>query len=131
MSSPLADLKAVYARLKRMPPFVVRFWYVDRPAEYSATYRLWPMRFHDAWQAAAWPQLLEWRTAIATPEEQARAPWWCALPGIWIEYNDGMVMFAATLNPRQETYGITTHRNHLQPGAPAPRTAVHDHDDHD
>ena len=101
MSTPLADLEAVMERLKRLPSAVVAFWFVDRPAEYFATYRLWPKRFeYDAWQAASWPRLIEWRSAGATPEEIARAPWWCALPGVWAEYTNGMVVYPASLNPR-------------------------------
>lgn len=100
MSAVAEAIERAYELVRRIPPFPARIWFVDRPAEYFATYRLWPMRFSGAWQASAWPQLLEWYSAIATPEERARAPWWCALPGVWVEYNNGMVVYPASLNPR-------------------------------
>lgn len=88
----LDDLVMLACKLGLEPPRPLAIWFVDRDAEY---YRLLATVDMDLLEPLSYPlrlcglQVKQFTTYAATEEEYATRPFFCRIPGVWIEMSDG------------------------------------------
>lgn len=92
----LETLASVILKLWFMPPRPIAFWFVDRPAEYLWFISQFDTKTDDyVVSNLGGPiclygiPLRQFTNSIATEEELARFPFFCSIPGIWVEMSEG------------------------------------------
>lgn len=88
----LDDLVTLICKLGLDQPRPIALWFVDRDAEY---YQVLTEADKDLLEPLSYPlricgiPLRHFTRSIATEEEYAAHPFFCRVPGIWIEMSDG------------------------------------------
>lgn len=80
----IETLQETITYIRSLPPVLCSLWFVDSHHAY------WRCRRVVGFAPTIWaPQVFEWYSQHATPEEWDRAPAFCREPGIWARYSDG------------------------------------------
>jgi hypothetical protein len=89
--SILKEIEDAYLRLRPKDPFIKSVWFVDTPRYFSLLQKeLGPlMQIDTMFGRMPIIDLYVFMRATATEDEWLHAPWFAAIPGVWVEMSSG------------------------------------------